>query len=186
MYDPFPFSGMVTGVRHNIHVWSRRALLTVCDEYPLQGSNIDDSVHSSSVFRRVSIYAYFCRLICLLVFSQFFSCSYSIAKPFMTLTIEFQRVECRDSSADSASGVIYYQWPDYVFVKVVEPNKQSIVLRNSTMVIYYPNETRAFQFSGCNLLSLPFFYAFIAVAFDDLGLSNAGLSVANCEMLGDT
>ncbi len=162
--------------------------MTVAEENRIhrQSGNYRLGLHSSLVFRRVAIYAVCGRLILLVVVSQFFSFSDLAAQVFKTLSVEFEHSEGHGLINDSTIGVIYYQRPDYTFVKVVEPITQSIIFRDSTMVIYYPNEGRAFQFSSSNPYGLPFFYAFIAVAFDDLGLSKSGLSITNSEMLGDT
>lgn len=103
-----------------------------------------------------------------------------------SMSVEFTQITIKGASREAVKGNIYYQAPKRVVLKVTEPVYQWMVLERNTMLIYYPNEQKAFRFSSENPFSLPFFQAFVGVLKDDFGLSEAGFTLARNEMKEDT
>lgn len=102
------------------------------------------------------------------------------------ISVEFTRTITRNSSHETVKGYMYYQAPDKVMIKVVDPVKQWLVYQGMSMLIYYPDENRAFKFTSENPFEVPFFQAFASVVREDFGLSEAGFTLFQNEMRGDT
>ncbi len=122
-------------------------------------------------------------LITLLVFCSF--CSVSIhAQIVKSISVGFTRTIIKNEHKEVVKGNIYYQnlSSERVVLRVTEPISQWMVLEGKTMLIYYPNEQKAFQFSSENPFSLPFFQTFNGIGKDDLGLSEAGFKLVRHEV----
>jgi len=102
------------------------------------------------------------------------------------MSVGFTRTITKEASEEAVKGYIYYQAPEKTVVKVIEPVKQWVVFEGNTMLIYYPKEQKAFRFKSENPFSLPFFQAFLGVAKDAFGLSEAGFTLFGNEMKEDT
>lgn len=108
------------------------------------------------------------------------------SQTFQTLQVTFERCTKVENKKETIKGNIYYQGLNRVVLKVTEPVLQWMILEGNTMLIYYPNERKAFRFISKNPFSLPFFQAFIGVLRGDFGLSEAGFKLARKEVRKDT
>ena len=102
------------------------------------------------------------------------------------MSVAFTRTITKEASEEAVKGFIYYQAPKKIVLKVIEPVKQWMVFEGKTMLIYYPNEHRAFRFTSENPFAVPFFQAFTGAVREDFGLSEAGFTLFRNEMRGDT
>lgn len=102
------------------------------------------------------------------------------------IAVDFTRIITKDSSNEVVKGIIYYQADKRTILNVTEPLYQWMIFEDSIMLIYYPNEEKAFRFRSKNPFSLPFFQAFVGVIRNDFGLSEAGFSLAKSEIKGET
>ncbi|MEM2175364.1 MAG: hypothetical protein QXI58_07070 [Candidatus Micrarchaeia archaeon] len=119
----------------------------------------------------------------LFIFLIYFICFQS----FKNITAEFTRtITKKEIVEEFVKGRIYYQAPQRIILKVIKPVNQWIVLEDTIMLIYYPNEQKAFRFHSKNPFSLPFFQAFVSVVTDDFGLPKVGFSLTKSEIKGDT
>ncbi|MFC1475678.1 outer membrane lipoprotein carrier protein LolA [Candidatus Zixiibacteriota bacterium] len=103
-----------------------------------------------------------------------------------TVKVEFERVVVTESAVDSTRGTIYFRAPARTVVTVTYPVNQWMVFDRAAMLIYYPDESRAFRFTSDNPFTLPFFQAFLALAKDDLSLLESGFTLRDSEIRGDT
>jgi len=103
-----------------------------------------------------------------------------------TFSIEFEReyVECY--SKEVVKGIIYYQAPTKVIIKVDKPIDQVIVLSKGTMTIYYPNEKKAFRIKTKRPFSIPFVEAFFGAMKENYGLTELGYTLLRHEIKRDT
>jgi outer membrane lipoprotein-sorting protein len=103
-----------------------------------------------------------------------------------TITVDFTRTITKEQSDEVVSGVIYYQAPTKIFLKVKNPICQWMSLEGNTMLIYYPDEQRAFRFHSEIPFTLPFFQAFLGMDDNGWGLSKAGFRLSHNQVSGDT
>lgn len=96
-----------------------------------------------------------------------------------TISVEFIREYKEDKKTEIIKGIINYQAPSKTFIKVTYPINQWMILNEMEMVIYYPDEKKAFRITTniSNAFSMPFFQAFLGVIKDDFGLSELGYSM---------
>lgn len=103
-----------------------------------------------------------------------------------TAVADFQR-ECSDGpGTERISGIVYYQGPEKVLVQVQRPVNQIMVVTGNRLIIYYPDDNRAFRITSRGPVSLPFAQIFTSIAKEDYGLSDLGYVLANSEFRGDT
>jgi outer membrane lipoprotein-sorting protein len=103
-----------------------------------------------------------------------------------TLTIDFIRSETEKTGEEIVKGKIYYQSPKRIILKATEPISQWMIFKDDTMLIYYPNEQKAFRFISKNPFSLPFFQALLGFTEEDYEFSKAGFKLARHELKQDT
>lgn len=103
------------------------------------------------------------------------------------ISVKFTQTIIKEASNEVVKGNIYYQSQpsERTILKITEPITQWMVIEEKVMLIYYPNEQKAFRFTSENPFSLPFFQAFIGVVKDDFGLSEAGFTLARSEIKKD-
>lgn len=103
-----------------------------------------------------------------------------------TMAVEYTRAITEGRTAEVVKGKLFYQEPKRIVIKVTDPINQWMVLEDNKMLIYYPNEQKAFRFSSKPPFSLPIFQAFVGSIKNDLGLSGAGFKLVRHEVIGDT
>lgn len=91
-----------------------------------------------------------------------------------TLAVDFARKTTSRQGEELIRGTLYFQAPEEVIIKVVEPTEQWNVYRGKDLLIYYPAERKAFRFVSRNRLMVPFAQSFIGLVREDFGLSDAG------------
>jgi len=112
---------------------------------------------------------------------------YSICERIDNISIEFQREHIEKGRREIVKGKIYYQFPSKTVIKVIEPINQQMIVKEKEMIIYYPENQKAFRItSSLYPFSMPFFQAFIGVVKEDYGLTEMGYTLKNYERKGDT
>jgi hypothetical protein len=124
-----------------------------------------------------------------------------------TLRVRFERTVTRKASAEMAKGVIYFQSPNLVVLHVdssafaslpakqdeesdlgslLAPLNQWMRFKDSSMLIHYPDEAKAFDVRSRYPFALPFFQAFVGIVREDIGLEAAGFVLDRSEERGET
>lgn len=99
-----------------------------------------------------------------------------------TISVEFTREYSEDKTKEIIKGKIYYRAPSKTVIKVENPIYQWMILEDKEMIIYYPDDKKAFRIiNSWNPFSMPFFQAFIGVVKEDYGLTELGYTLANYE-----
>jgi outer membrane lipoprotein-sorting protein len=102
------------------------------------------------------------------------------------ISAKFERAIVDNSGRKITRGNIYYIAPQRIILHVEDPVKQHMLIANDTLLIYYPEENRAFRFLGENPFVMPLLYAFIGFFKEDYGLPKAGYKLDKSERKGDT
>ncbi len=105
--------------------------------------------------------------------------------PFRTLSGTLHRELVDRGISEVIWGEFYYAFPDYFYLHVKHPVNQIVSFRKGSMVIFYPDERKAFEMKSDRHLSLPFVQAF-QVLSSDLGLSKLGYELIAKEDKADT
>ncbi len=103
-----------------------------------------------------------------------------------SVIVAFERAVVTGSAVDTTRGTIYFRAPARTVVTVTYPVHQWMSFDPAAMIIYYPEENRAFRFTSDNPFTLPFFQAFLALAKDDISLLESGFTLIKSEIRGDT
>lgn len=107
---------------------------------------------------------------------------YSFCQIIKTISVEFTREYSEDNTKEIIKGKIHYQSPSKTVIKIMDPINQWMILEDKEMLIYYPDDKKAFRIiSSQNPFSMPFFQAFIGVVKEDYGLTELGYTMANYE-----
>ncbi|UCG00078.1 MAG: hypothetical protein JSV89_11180 [Spirochaetaceae bacterium] len=119
------------------------------------------------------------RSILLLIFTALFLILLPASTPLYcqsveTLAIGFSRTTISADGEEQIQGILYFQAPEDVLIKVKSPVLQWTVFEGTDLLIYYPREGKAFRFISRNRLMIPFAQSFIGLVRDDFGLSDAG------------
>ncbi len=104
----------------------------------------------------------------------------SFSQGIDTLEVEFIRQYSEgEKDKETTKGKIYYKAPAWVFIKVNHPLNQWIIIRKNEMLIYYPDDKKAFRIQSNlrALFSLPFFQVLICTTKEDFGLSELGYTM---------
>jgi hypothetical protein len=91
-----------------------------------------------------------------------------------TLAVDFTRKTISAAGEELIRGTIYFQAPEDVVITVQSPVVQWSIFEGADLLIYYPQEHRAFRFISRNRLMIPFAQSFIGLVREDFGLSDAG------------
>ncbi len=103
------------------------------------------------------------------------------------LIVNFSRLLTnKKPGVDSVKGTIFYQPPNDILIYVTEPVNQHLKFNDKTLVIYYPDEKKAFRIQARVPFVLPFFQAFISLTNKNLGLAEMGYTLSQSEKRGDT
>lgn len=109
-----------------------------------------------------------------------------LSQVFQTLEVEFERCFREKNTDEILKGTIYYQTSGKVIIVVTDPVNQWMIFEGKQLTIYYPDDKRAFQIITQNLVSLPFFQAFVGVIDEDYGLTELGYTLYNHIIKGDS
>ena len=105
---------------------------------------------------------------------------------FKEVTVEFKREHRIGDSIEVTEGNIYYQTPNKIILQVKKPIHQWIVIEETQMVLYYPNENKGFKIKSKIPFFLPFFQMFIGSFKENYGLSEIGYTITRYEKREDT
>jgi len=108
------------------------------------------------------------------------------AQEIQTLALGFSRTVIDGVSIDSTEGQLAFKAPDEVYIHVQDPIEQWMVFYADKVLIYYPQDRKAFELTSENSRSVPFFEAFIGSVKDDFGLSELGFSITDHKITNDT
>ena len=103
------------------------------------------------------------------------------AQSLQTLSVDFVRL----SGREEVRGTLYFQAPDRVLIRVSQPALQWSEFEGHNLLIYYPEERRAFRFVSRNRLLIPFARSFLGFLRPDFGLAEAGFSLRQSRQRGD-
>jgi outer membrane lipoprotein-sorting protein len=100
------------------------------------------------------------------------------AEAVVRLKVDFVQ-HTEQATGDSAvEGTLYFSAPGRVMLEISMPVHQITVFQEDTLLVYYPEERRAFRFVSRNMLFVPFAESFLGVLKQDFGLAEAGFEIA--------
>lgn len=102
-----------------------------------------------------------------------------------TLIVDFSRKTVSAAGEQLISGTIYFKAPEDVIITVDSPVVQWSIFEGANLLIYYPQERRAFRFISRNRLMIPFAQSFIGLVREDFGLADAGFFLLENRIRGD-
>jgi hypothetical protein len=124
-----------------------------------------------------------------------------------SINVRFKRVVAKPSSTELAAGAIFFRSPNRVLLRVdsaatldrtvadptdpaldtlLRPLNQWMWFRDSSLLIFYPDEGRAFDIRSPSPFLLPFFQAFVGIVQEDFGLARLGFVLDKSENRGET
>jgi hypothetical protein len=106
---------------------------------------------------------------------------FAAAQSLQTLSVDF----VRRSEPEEVRGTLHFQAPERVLLRVSEPTLQWSEFEGRNLLIYYPEERRAFRFISRNRLLIPFARSFLGFLRPDFGLAEAGFSLRQSRQRGD-
>lgn len=98
------------------------------------------------------------------------------------ITADFTLVTRSGSSVETVRGSLFHLAAQKTILRVTDPVLQWSVFEGRTLLIYYPQERRAFRFISRNRLLLPFSTSFVGLVKMDFGLSDAGFRLEETEV----
>ncbi|MGB9743072.1 MAG: LolA family protein [bacterium] len=102
------------------------------------------------------------------------------------LVVDIERTMRSEHKTESAKGTIFYQPPDDILIHITEPVNQWLNSKSKTLLIYYPDDKKAFRIQAQFPFTLTFFQAFIGAMKGSLGLTETGFTLHKNERRGDT
>jgi hypothetical protein len=129
--------------------------------------------------RRVANPRWFCALVLLLAAAGV------AAQSLQTLSVDFVRRSGSEQAPEEVRGTLYFQAPERVLIRVSQPTLQWSEFAGRNLLIYYPEERRAFRFISRNRLLIPFARSFLGFLRPDFGLADAGFSLKQSRKRGD-
>jgi outer membrane lipoprotein-sorting protein len=100
----------------------------------------------------------------------------------ITLRADFIRTIRTGSTTETVKGTLFYRPPAHVLLRVREPVSQWIVFETGSMLIWYPETSKAFRFSQKTPSPYGFASTFVGVPLPDFGLARAGFTLEGSEM----
>jgi outer membrane lipoprotein-sorting protein len=124
------------------------------------------------------------RLLCtLLLFAASFSSAQSIDK----ISAQFIRTTQRGNAAlERTEGNVYLDAKGTIWIRVLRPVDQWVIVDKNTMLLYYPKEQKAFRFTRSSPFTLPLYQSFFALSDDPADLSRYGFALTGNQMNRDT
>jgi len=108
------------------------------------------------------------------------------SEPLNTFSAKFNRTFVEHNKKEVVEGTIYYQAPNKVVTEIDTPIEQIMAVIGKAMLIYYPNEKKAFRIKSKNPIPPPFIQTIIGSMKDDYGLIELGYALVRHEKKGDT
>lgn len=114
------------------------------------------------------------------------TCHFSYAQSFSTFAADFTKTSRDSSGTTEISGKIYFKLPDSALIFVENPLKQWLKYSNNDLIIYYPEEDKAYKLVNENPAAVPLISSFISVIKEDFGLSDLGFSMSEASVVDDS
>ncbi|MEO0107783.1 MAG: hypothetical protein ABIK62_01240, partial [candidate division WOR-3 bacterium] len=132
------------------------------------------------------------------------------AQSLSSVSVAFERFVVRKAAAELVRGHVFFAQPDLLLLRadssaftdgsvrsddstalndlrrMLKPVNQWMRFQDTALLIYYPDEARAFEIHARHPLLLPFFQAFVGVVKEDFGLPQAGFTLSRTENRGET
>lgn len=94
-----------------------------------------------------------------------------------TISLKFERKVVQTNVNEIVKGIAYYQTPGRVFIEVLDPVKQIMLINGDVMHIYYPIEKKAFRIKAQGPIPMPFVQSILSAMKDDYGLTELGYTL---------
>jgi outer membrane lipoprotein-sorting protein len=101
-------------------------------------------------------------------------------------TVEFRRSLKQKNNEETIEGFLYYQFPNKNLAYIQKPIKQWMSFDSNTVVIYYPEDSIAFNFISAYPVSVSFFETFLNVMKEDFGVCDQGYALKSHQTKKDT
>ena len=106
--------------------------------------------------------------------------------PVKTLIVGFERHSVQNGVSETTRGTIFFRAQALTLVHIQTPVNQWMLHRDQEMLIYYPDEQKAFRITSTQIpFFVSFFQAFLGVLLEDFGLTSIGYTLARCDQQGD-
>jgi len=112
-------------------------------------------------------------------------CRPALAQKLENLMVHFVRTVQTDARVEAIRGIIYYS-PPSTLIHVTNPVNQWLRFEGKSLLIFYPDESRAFAIQTQAPHTLPFFQEFVCALDEGFGLAEAGFTLERTEVHGDT
>lgn len=124
------------------------------------------------------------RLLCTLVI---FAATTAAAQSIDRISAQFIRTAQRGNAApERTEGNVYLDAKGTIWIRVLRPVDQWVIVDKNTMLLYYPNEQKAFRFTRSSPFALPLYQSFFALSDDPADLSRYGFFLTGSRTSGDT
>ncbi len=118
----------------------------------------------------------------------FLSCSALLinAAEIKTIQVKFKReLYEKKFHKEITKGIIYWEKGRNIYLEVNYPVNQQMLLQGNSLIIYYPNQKKAFKIIAKAPFVLPFFQQFVGVVEEDYGLSKLKYKLINHKVTND-
>jgi outer membrane lipoprotein-sorting protein len=105
---------------------------------------------------------------------------------FNTLSLNFERQVIENNSNEITKGTIYYESDKNTIIDVNYPLHQIMIISKNIMIIYYPEQKKAFRFITKNPLPPIFVHSILMSLKDDFGLTEMDFKLSDNEIRNDT
>ena len=108
------------------------------------------------------------------------------AAPLKTLSLDFTRELTENGTTEHIAGTLHYDVKTArVVVEVTKPLKQTMIVKDKVLEIYYPDQKQAFRFISEGRIPLPFVESIIQATQAEYGLTAIGYSLEKHEVIDD-
>ena len=114
-----------------------------------------------------------------LAFSDFVS-----AQDLSAFQSNFIRKVTMGSESETIKGTIYYE-SSRMIIEINYPIRQIFIINDLSVTIFYPQENKAFRFTGPEGAFSPFILSFLGMVKEDFGLAEAGFLITKREKEDD-
>jgi|GEM_PF-7041510 len=111
-------------------------------------------------------------------YNSIFSANTLIESDFSFKTVEL-------NSTENISGILQF-YNGSLYLEIVEPIKQNVLITGSTMTMYYPESNQVIEFFGKTPFDLPIISSILPLFKNDYGLTDIGFIVDDFTTTNDT
>ncbi len=111
----------------------------------------------------------------------------AVSAGLQTLSLDFQRImEETGKPRDVVSGHLYFRQPFWMYVDVSSPVQQIMLSQRHQLLIYYPDQKKAFRIRTKKDNPPIFVQGLLASLKEDYGLEELGYTLTGHKTIGDT